>query len=291
MLLRAVLDSTYHVLGERLGKAGLVALLNEVAERKGVLVGVAGSEALVGHVEEGVVTALLDCVADLLPLRLGGVNTGRVVRASVQQNDAALGHLLDVLNHAIEVETDGVLVVVAVLLDLEAAVGEDGLVVGPRRGRDVDGLRAGVMTLEEGTAYPEGAGAGDALSDDNAALVDGSAVGTVGEERGGLGEVGDTGDASVLLVEVLLDDLLLGLSDGGQHVGLALVITVGTDTEVDLLGVGILLEGLGDTENGIGRTLGHLRPGRGGAEGLLGDEVAGVGRGGALESSLRQHCE
>lgn len=116
------------------------------------------------------------------------------------------------------------------------------------------------MTLEEGTAYPEGAGAGDALGDDNAVLVDGGAVGAVGEEGGGLGEVGHTGDAGVLLVEVLLDDLLLGVSDGGQDVRLALVVAVGADAEVDLLRVGVLLEGLSDAENGVGRALGHVRP-------------------------------
>lgn len=116
------------------------------------------------------------------------------------------------------------------------------------------------MTLEESAAYPEGTGTGDALSDDNAVLVDGGAVGAVGEEGGGLGEVGHTGDASVLLVEVLLDDLLLGLADGGQDVGLSLVIAVCANTEVDLLGVRVLLEGLGDAENGVGRALGHVGP-------------------------------
>lgn len=145
------------------------------------------------------------------------------------------------------------------------------------------------MTLEEGTTYPEGTGAGNALGDDDALVVDGGAVGAVGEEGGGLGEVGDTSDASVLLVEVLLDDLLLGLSDGGQDVRLALVVTVGADTEVDLLGVGVLLEGLSDTENGVGGTLGDVRPCRCSADGLLGEDGAGVGRSGALEGGLGQH--
>ena len=116
------------------------------------------------------------------------------------------------------------------------------------------------MTLEESAAYPEGAGTGDALCDDNALLVNGSAVGAVGQESGGLGEVGNTGDASVFLVEVLLDDLLLGLADGGQDVGLSLVVAVCANAEVDLLGVRVLLEGLSDAENGVGRALGHVGP-------------------------------
>jgi len=125
------LQRSYHVLGEGLGQTGLVALLDEVAERVGILVGVAGSEALVGHVEEGVVVALLDGVADLPPLLLSRVDTSGVVCAGVEKDNAALGHSLDVCDHAIEVETNGVLVVVAVLLDIKTAVGEDGLVVCP----------------------------------------------------------------------------------------------------------------------------------------------------------------
>jgi len=145
------------------------------------------------------------------------------------------------------------------------------------------------VTLEESTAYPEGAGAGNALGDDNAVLVDGGAVGAVCEEGSGLGEVGDTGDAGVLLVEVLLDDLLLGLSDGGKDVRLSLVVTVGADTKVDLLGVGVLLEGLSDTENGIGGSLRHAGPCRCSADGLLCEDGTGVGRGGALDGGLGQH--
>ena len=94
-----------------------MALLDEVAERVGILVGIARGEALVSHVEEGVVVALLDSVADLPPLLLGRVNTSRVVCAGVEKDNAALGHGLDVGDHSIEVEADGVLVVVAVLLD------------------------------------------------------------------------------------------------------------------------------------------------------------------------------
>jgi hypothetical protein len=258
---------TYHVLGERLGEDRAHTLLDEVAERKGVLVGVATGKALVGHVEEGVVLALLDGLGNLQPLLLGRVDTGGVVGAGVEQDNAALGHGLDVGNHSLKVEANRVLVVVAVLLDLEARVREDGAVVGPRGRGDVDGLCVGVVALEEGTANAKGTGTRDGLGDGDAVLGEGSRVGAVGEGEGGLGEVGDTGDAGVLLVQRLVDHLLLGLPHRGQDVGLALVVTVGADTcgrqlgwirdgawsrtQVDLLGVAVGLEGLGDTENGI----------------------------------------
>ena len=201
-----------------------------MTERKGVLVGVATGKALVGHVEEGEVVPCLDGVGNLNPLVLSRVNTSWVVGAGVEQDNAALGHGFDVRNHSIEVEANGVLVVVPVLLDLQARVLEDGIVVGPRGGGDVDGFRARVVTLEEGATNAKCTGAGDGLGDGDAVFAERSRVGAICELKGSLGEVGDTGDASVLLVEVRLDDLLLGLLHRREHIGLALVIAVCTNT-------------------------------------------------------------
>jgi hypothetical protein len=97
-----------------------VTLLDEVANGEGILVSVTTGEALVGHIEEGVVAVLLDNVTQSAPLVLGGVDTSGVVSASMEKDNAALGHVLDVLDHTLEIKTDGVLVVVSVLLDLEA---------------------------------------------------------------------------------------------------------------------------------------------------------------------------
>lgn len=207
-----------------------MSLLDEVAESESVLVGVTTGETLVSHVEEWVVATLLYNVADGPPLLLSGVNTGGVVCASVQEDDAALGHLLDVLNHALKVEANGVLVVVSVLLHLQSRVLEHGIVVSPAGGGDVDGLCARVESLEEGTAYSQSASSGDGLGDGDSSLLDGGRVGAVGKKSSSLGEVWDTGDAGVFLVEVLLDNLLLGNLDGRKHVWLAPVVTVGTNT-------------------------------------------------------------
>ena len=162
--------ASYHVLSERLCKAGTEALLDEMTERKGVLVGIAGSEALVGHVKEGVVVTLLDSLSNLQPLLLGRVNAGGIVSTGVKQHDAVLGHGLDIGDHAIKVKADGVLVVVPVLLNLEARVLEHSRMVRPRWGGDVDGLRVRVVALEEGTTNAKSAGTGDGLGDGNTVL-------------------------------------------------------------------------------------------------------------------------
>lgn len=120
-----------HVLCEGLGQDGAETLLDEVTESEGVLGGVTTGKALVGHVEEGEVVTSLDSLSNLGPLLLGGVYTSRVVGTGVEQDNAVLGHGLDVGNHSLKVKANGVLIVVAVLLDLQTGVLEDGIVVGP----------------------------------------------------------------------------------------------------------------------------------------------------------------
>lgn len=75
----------------------------------------------------------------------------------------------------------------------------------------------------------------------------GRAVGTVREFGRGLGELGKTRDREVLLVRVLLDEDLLRLLHGVEHVRLPVLIPVRADTEVDLARVLVRLERLGDT--------------------------------------------
>jgi hypothetical protein len=216
---------THHVLGKGLAQSDVVALLDEVTGSKGILVGVTAGKALVGHIEEGEVALLLHDIADLAPLVLGGVNTGRVVGTGVQQDDAVLGGSLDIGKQTVEVQTNGVLVVVAVLLDLEARVLEDGVVVGPAGVGKIDLLRVGVELLEESTTNSQGTGSGDGLGDDEAVLLQNGRVGAVGQLGGGLGEGRDTGDAGILLVAARGHDLVLGGADGGQDVGLARIVT------------------------------------------------------------------
>lgn len=162
-----------HVLSEGLAQRDVVALLDEVAGSKGILVSVTAGKALVGHVEEGEVVLLLHDIANLAPLSLGGVNTGGVVGTGVQEDDALLGGGLDVGDQTLEVKTNGLLVVVAVLSDLEAGVREDSLVVGPTGVGKVDLLRAGVELLQERTTDTEGTGTGDGLGDDETVVLDG----------------------------------------------------------------------------------------------------------------------
>jgi hypothetical protein len=192
-------------------------------------------------------------LGDLLPLGRRRVDTGRVMGTGVEEDGGTGGSSLQVSDHTLVVKGDGVLVVVAVVLGLEAGILEDSLVVGPGRGRDANLLLAGAPALEESSSEAESAGAGDGLGDGE--LVEDGRVVSVGKLGGSLREAGHTGDASVLLVGLALDNALLGLADGGEDVGLARVIAVGTNAKIDLLAVGVGFESLGDTQDSLNRSI------------------------------------
>lgn len=168
-----------HVLGERLGECKAVALLDEESDWVGVLVGVTAGETLVGHVEEWVMSLLLEELADLLPLLLSRVDSGGVVGAGVEEDEGVVGGSLEIGDQTIKVEANGLFVVVFVLLDLQARVEEDGLVVCPRRVGDVDGLCVRVESLEECATYSQGTGTRDGLCNGDAVFFERLAVWSV----------------------------------------------------------------------------------------------------------------
>lgn len=153
------------VLGKGLGNAELEALLDEVVHRPGVIFEIAGGEALVGAVEEREMVAGAEDGGQVFPLVAGGVDAGGVVGTGVEEDDAAVGSVLEGGAHAVEVETFGLGGEVGVGLDGQVDVGEDLVVVGPGWVGEVDGLVVGarVEPGEEEGSEVDGTGAGDGL--------------------------------------------------------------------------------------------------------------------------------
>lgn len=151
------------VLGEGLRNAQLESLLDEVADGPRVPHEVARGEALVGGVEEREVRFLAHHGGDLFPLVLGGVDAGRVMRAGVEQDDAAGRGGAEGVDHAVEVEALGFGGEVRVVGERETDIGEDLVVVGPCWAGEVDFWLRGVEFRQEEAAQMDGAGAGDGL--------------------------------------------------------------------------------------------------------------------------------
>lgn len=96
-----------HDLGERLSNNHLEALVNEIAETVGIIIKGAGGETLVSSVKERIKLVLLAHFSNLVPLLLGGVNTGGVVGTGVQEHSRAYLGIGKILQHAFDVETLG----------------------------------------------------------------------------------------------------------------------------------------------------------------------------------------
>lgn len=126
------------VLGKRLRDQNLVTLLDEVANSPDITLRITGGEALVGGVKEDVVALALADLAGFLPLLFRGINTSGVVGAGVENHDGASRGSLNISQEARLIETDGLGIVVTVVLDLESSISEDGDVVAPSRLRNED---------------------------------------------------------------------------------------------------------------------------------------------------------
>lgn len=79
-----------HILSERLGQSNLVALGNKMTDSKGILVGGARGEALIGHVEEREKFLLFHDVGNFGPLFRGRINTSGIVGTGMEQDDSLL---------------------------------------------------------------------------------------------------------------------------------------------------------------------------------------------------------
>lgn len=85
----------------------------------------------------------------LFPLLLGGIYTGWVVGAGVQDDDGAGRSFPERSEHAIEIEALGLLGEIRVVFNKEPDIGEDLIVVRPCRTGEVDVWR-GLNRVESG---------------------------------------------------------------------------------------------------------------------------------------------
>jgi len=240
-----------HNLGERLSNNHLEALGHEETETIGILVEGARGESLVCSIEEGIKLSALAHISDLLPLGLSGVNTGGVVGTGVEEHAGAWLGRVQVSEHSFDIETLGLFVEVSILADLNTGSLEYGAVVSPGGIADVESGRSELV--EEFTDDAEGTSAREGLDGCDSLVTNPWAVESEKNTLSALAEFSEAIDRKVLLIEgAVSHNFLLGFADDGEDVWLSVVVTVGTNTEVDLLGVLVVLKTGSQTENGIG---------------------------------------
>ncbi|MNH04253.1 hypothetical protein D3C79_635430 [compost metagenome] len=187
----------------------------------------------------------------MLPLVRLQVGASGVVAARVQQHDAVGWQALQARQHAGEVDATGGVIEVRVGVHLEAGAFEDGAVVVPGRVADPDfGLRE--VALEEvGTDF-QGAGATHGLHGGHATAGHGRVIGTEQQRLDGLAVAGQAFHRQVKgCFVVLAGNAFFHRIHRRQlrhHAGL---IVVKADTQVDLVGTGIGLEGFHQREDRV----------------------------------------
>ena len=172
--------------------------------------------------------------------------------ADVEHDDGVVLASVQVLLHALEVQTFGLSVVVAAVLPLVANKVGDSSVDGPGLVGDeeVDVL-VWVPLREESETKAESSSSRDGLGSSDSVLLAGAAALTVGKGEALLDVGVDTLDGSVLVIHVALKDELFGAPDARENEWLAVIVSVGSHAQKDLLRAGLLLEGIVETEDGI----------------------------------------
>jgi hypothetical protein len=200
------------VLGKRLANQGSMTISQERIHRSHVTLRIARCEALIRRIEEHEMLAILADLGELLPLLDVRVNAGRVVRASVQQNDRSLGRVGDILSHSLEIETSGRRVVVAILLPCKTCIRSDRNVVGPRGIRHVDRRSLGQPALEEVRCNTKSSGTRESLDRGETLGLDD--FGILAKKKLGccVGEIGGSTDGRVLVVQVRCQESFLRLN-------------------------------------------------------------------------------
>jgi hypothetical protein len=265
------------VLGVRLEEHDVVGVLLEESEGVGISLEVTGGESLVSGIEGREEVLSLHNFQNFLPLLLVGVDTSRVVRADVEHDEGVVLAVVQIFAETIEIESLGLGVEVSVGLVVVANELSKSSVDGPGLGGNHDiNVLVGVPVGEEGKTESERSSSRDRLSSSNSVLLEGLRVLSESELLGLVDEGVNTLDSSVLVIHVVGEDSLLSDSNARQDVRLVVVVSVGSHTEEDLLLVGVLLELIVETENGVSGGIGERSPGR--EESVLDAKFVSVGK-------------
>lgn len=138
------------VLSKRLEQDNLVHLIGKGPQRVSISIEVTARKALICVIETDEMVFANSEFSQGVPLFLGRVAASRIVSAHVHDEDRALGRLVHVFAHALEVEAVCFPVVVPVLFDLVAGSVGDTDMGRPGRIRHVDlGVLVRVPLLQE----------------------------------------------------------------------------------------------------------------------------------------------
>ena len=230
------------VLREGESESHVVAVRDELAEGVGVVGDVSGAIAKIGGIEKNDVVLLLAELAQLVPLLVRGIHSGRVMSAGVEHEAGVIGSLADVVQHALEVQDRSLAIQVGVVSGRKPGIAENGVLVRPGRIGEVH-LPHNVAVLQELSQKTERTRARDGLSVRNHILLLVVDLVAPGKLAGRIVKQGNTDQRGIFVI-LSAAQSLLSLSHAGKNIGLgsrqqsltnlSMLVTVRTDTKNDL---------------------------------------------------------
>ncbi len=198
------------VLGKGLSNTKLEALLNEVPNSPGILGKIARRETLVCTVEEGEVRLLLQNSSQFLPLFLCRVDTGWIVSACVEEDDATIWSFGDCFLHSGKVKAFCGFREVRIRSDGNGDIGKYLVVVGPGWVAEIDLGVARIEFGEEESTQMYCSCTRNGLEGACALFSEGYRIGTENKLRCSGCEGAQTGNGEVFVIQggVGADDLL-----------------------------------------------------------------------------------
>ena len=196
-------------------------------------------------------------------MSLSWVDSSGVMGAYVEHDNGVVLASVQVLLHALKVQTFSLSIVIAAVLPLVANKVGDGSVNGPSLVGDQEvNVLVRVPLGEESETKAESSSSRDGLGSSDSVLLAGAAVLAIGKSQALLDVGVDTLDGSVLVIHVALKDELFSAPHARENEWLTVIVSVGSHAQEDLLGAGLLLEGIVETEDGIRGSGSQARPGR-----------------------------
>mmetsp|Transcript_27289 Transcript_27289/g.78506 ORF Transcript_27289/g.78506 Transcript_27289/m.78506 type:complete len:270 (+) Transcript_27289:958-1767(+) len=219
----------------------------------------ASSEALIGHVKDHQVLPVVDDLQDLAPLIAAGVHTCRVVGTGVEEDDAHGLCVVQVLQHALQVQTLSAGVEVSVGPRLQSSLVKYRRVVRPCGLWEVDDGVALEVEMQPLRCHTQRPRARQALRRRD--VPGRTQILPIRQCHSVPHKVILAGDRVVFVVPVLvLQPQLLCTPHTRQHPWLTLIVPVSPDTQVDLPLVRVSEVRLVQPQNGVRRCRPHVSP-------------------------------
>jgi len=249
------------VLGERLRKGHSVPFLGKKSKRVGILLKVTTCKALIGTIKHTEMLLSLYNFKNFFPVILRWITSSWVVSANVKSNDWLIVCFIQIFEHTDQVKALVFSIVVSVVLPLESSSCGNTSMGRPGRVWSIDNwVFLWIPFLHEIKTNSKRTGTWKWLNGNNSVVFHSLAVSSISKLKTFLSIWWDSINTWVLMIHSSFHDDSLSLLNAIEDEWFALISSVGTHTKKTFPWIGILLESVIKTKDGVWRSIVNLCP-------------------------------